>query len=120
MRNSRHSKLSQWTMLLPLAIAAAVLGCDRTGSAGTSHTARRHEVTIEGFRFQPAELRVNAGDTVAFINRDFVPHTATSGDAWDTGKLEANASGFVVARSQGEQSYTCTYHSNMQGKLAVE
>src|SRR2546423_277336 len=39
--------------------------------------------------FHPAVLTVAAGDTVVWVNRDIVPHTATAtgGTKWDTGQL---------------------------------
>lgn len=88
-------------------------------SARAKHRPRRHQVEIRGFAYRPAELQVTAGDTIVWINRDIVPHNAAAGKAWDTGKIEANASGLVVARGKGEQTYSCTYHPNMQAKLVV-
>ena len=38
---------------------------------------RRHVVEIRGMAFHPAVLEIHRGDTVVWVNRDFVPHTAT-------------------------------------------
>lgn len=78
-----------------------------------------HEVDIRGFTFSPARLEVAAGDTVVWINHDVVPHTATSGDAWDTGTLAAGASRRLVLDRVGEHPYDCTFHPNMKGILVV-
>ena len=44
-----------------------------------------HTVTIEGMRFQPEVLTVAPGDTIVWVNKDLVPHTATS----ETGRFDS-------------------------------
>ena len=57
--------------MLPMPVASlAAVAVDATPQV--------HTVLIEGMRFQPKGLTVAAGDTVVWINRDMVPHTATS------------------------------------------
>jgi len=83
--------------------------------------ARRHEVEIRAFQFKPQELRVAPGDTIVFVNRDPVPHTATASNrSWDTGELAPATSKALVVRELGELSYTCLYHLNMKAKLVVK
>jgi len=64
---------------------------------------------------------VAVGDTVVWINRDIVPHTATGHgrSRWDTGQLTQGQEGRYVARRAGETSYACTLHPTMHGKLIV-
>jgi plastocyanin len=81
---------------------------------------RVHTVLIEGMRFQPAGLTVAAGDTVVWINRDMVPHTATSASGrFDSGEIAAGKSWRHVVSSTGEFSYLCTYHPLMKAVLRV-
>jgi plastocyanin len=82
---------------------------------------RRHLVEIRGFAFQPAVLQVARGDTVVWINRDIVPHTATpTGKAqWDTGTLTQGQEGRHILRRRGSFSYVCTLHPTMKGTLIV-
>ena len=102
-------------LVLPLALA----GCGVV-PAQTSQAARRHVVEMKAFGFEPAQLQVQAGDTVEFVNRDAVPHTATATDqAWNTGQIEAGASGMWIVAGVGEQSYYCIFHPTMKGKLEV-
>ena len=55
--------------------------------------AQRHVVAMRDFEFEPAQLVVAPGDTVVWINRDVVPHTATgSNEPWDSGTLQEAAS----------------------------
>ena len=37
-----------------------------------------HTVTIDATSYQPARLAVHAGDTVVWVNKDLIPHTATA------------------------------------------
>jgi plastocyanin len=83
--------------------------------------ARRHVVEIRGLTFHPAVLEVAPGDTVVWINRDFVPHTATAtgGVSWDTGTLTQGQEGRYVPRRKGASSYICALHPTMKGTLIV-
>lgn len=109
----------RWTALALL--AGVVTACD----VAKEH----HEVMMESLTFSPARLTVSAGDTVTWINRDLVPHTATSlrggGGAapgradFDSNALIAGASFSVVLTEPGEYAYTCAYHPMMNGVVVV-
>jgi plastocyanin len=100
--------LTQFVMLLAWALLPAA-------------TPRTHRVEISGFLFRPAEVHVQPGDTIVFINRDVVAHTATSASAsWDTGALEKDAARKIVLRTRGAHSYICAYHPSMKGRVLVD
>lgn len=82
----------------------------------------RHVVEIRGMAFHPAVLTVSRGDTVVWINRDIVPHTATAAGrpTWDTGQLQRGQDGRYVPDRGGEVLYVCTLHPTMQGKLIIQ
>jgi plastocyanin len=86
-----------------------------------SVTPRRHVVEIQGMAFKPGVLEVNRGDTVAWVNRDMVPHTATAigKPAWSTRTLLQDQSGELVATDSGTIPYFCELHPVMTGKLIV-
>jgi plastocyanin len=71
--------------------------------------------------FRPEVLEVWRGDTVVWINRDIVPHTATASQkpGWNTGPLAQGQSGQYVASHRAENSYFCELHPTMRGKLIV-
>jgi len=82
-----------------------------------------HTVEIQGMAFRPETLTVHAGDTVVWVNKDMVPHTATSssGNAvWDTGNLAQGADGRYVAREPGTADYICTLHPLMHATLVIK
>lgn len=100
-------------LVLPLAILVA---------AGGGPAPRVHSVEIRGMAYHPAELSVAPGDTIVWINRDIVPHTATGqGTApWDTGHLVSGASGRYVPRRVGTLAYICALHPTMRATLIVK
>jgi len=71
--------------------------------------------------FHPASLNVSVGDTVVWINRDIVPHTATGSGRrkWDSGQLQLGDSGRYVPRRAGRVPYACTLHPTMKGLLII-
>ena len=79
---------------------------------------RRHVVEIRSFRFEPGRLAAAPGDTVVWINRDMVPHTATADDrGWDSGELASGASWSRVVPAGGLGEYLCSYHPTMTGAV---
>jgi len=109
-------------------VVAVVLGmgfvgtaCVESAAAGVAHESaahRVHVVTIKGMQFDPAELVVERGSEVVWVNEDLVPHTATAG-AFDSGSIPAGASWTHVATRAGDYPYVCAFHPTMKGRLIV-
>ena len=81
--------------------------------------------------YDPAELTVKVGDTIAVENKDTTPHTVTNGkDAtdpnmgklFDTSIINAGDSADVVTADlkPGEYPYFCSVHPYMTGSLTVQ
>lgn len=82
---------------------------------------QRHVVEMRNFGFEPAHLVAAPGDTVVWINRDIVPHTATeSNEQWDSDTLQEDESWYLVVREVGDRAYYCRFHPTMKGTLLVE
>jgi plastocyanin len=82
---------------------------------------KTHTVTIEGMRFQPEMLTLERGDTIVWINKDLVPHTATSkAGNFDSKLIEADNSWKYTVRKKGDFAYICTFHPTMKAMLQVE
>jgi plastocyanin len=76
-------------------------------------------VTIDGASFSPADLTVKAGDTIVWVNKDLLAHTATAkSGAFDSKVIEPGKSWSFVAKAAGAFPYTCTFHP-MNGTLTV-
>jgi plastocyanin len=77
-------------------------------------------IDVKDLAFAPAEVTAHIGDTIEWMNDDFVAHTATARDGqWDV-KLPLHASGRTVIRSAGKVEYYCRYHPNMKAVITVE
>ena len=81
------------------------------------------EVTVDiaDFAYKPGNLTIAAGATVAWVNRDSAPHTATDRDeTWDTGRLGKDEAKSISFDSPGQYRYYCVYHPNMKALLTVQ
>ena len=95
---------------------AALLAAGAAQAAGRSHTVR-----IEGMKFVPERLEVAAGDTVTWVNKDFLPHTVTAQkQRIESGEVAANKSWTYKAGKKGEIDYICRLHPVMHGTLVVK
>ena len=90
-------------------------------TAGERSKPKTHTVTMENMRFQPESLTVARGDTVVWVNKDLVPHTATSkAGKFDSKIIQAEKSWRFTARTKGEFAYICTFHPTMTAMLRVK
>lgn len=104
-----------WRILWAAPVLAGCAGEDAAAPA------RTHTVEIREMAFHPAELQVRPGDTIVWINRDFVPHTATAPDsAWTSPPLARDERWQRVARAPGAGTYICAFHPVMEARLVVE
>ena len=96
-----------------LGLSAATVAVALPAFAATDHA-----VAIQGMKFNPADLRVTAGDTVTFTNMDSAPHTGSAKDAsFDTGRLAKGQSATVKIAAAGEIPFFCKVHPNMKGMI---
>ena len=95
-------------------LVAAMLSLPAAGWPAT------HEVAIEGMKFVPAQLTVKQGDTVVWVNKDLVPHTATAKGVFDSRTIDAGKRWSWKATSKGQHGYVCVYHPGMAGQLVVQ
>ena len=103
-------------LAMPLFVFLLLPMTSMTGAANAAP--RVHTVLIEGMRFQPEGLTVAPGDRVVWLNRDMVPHTATSASArFDSNEIAPGKSWTYTVRATGEFGYICTYHPLMKAIL---
>jgi plastocyanin len=78
-------------------------------------------VVIDNLDFSPAAVTIHVGDTVTWINRDIVEHTATarSGEFDVVTPLGKAAHWRWRASKLGEFAYLCRLHPNMTGVIRV-
>lgn len=81
--------------------------------------AKTDTVEIKGMVFNPAEITVNKGDTILFINNDIVDHDVTEiNKAWTSGTLHPGDSWSRVFTEPAD--YFCSLHLVMKGKVLIK
>jgi len=77
-------------------------------------------VAISNFQFRPATLKIVAGQTVRFVNRDGEAHTVTATDrSFDSGGLDSGDSWTHRFTRPGRYAYICALHPFMRGTIIV-
>ena len=76
------------------------------------------QVTIRDLKFLPDRIEARVGDTVEWINKDILAHTATAEGRWDI-VIPPNGSGRAVLKKAGEVAYYCRFHPNMTARITI-
>jgi plastocyanin len=93
------------------------------GDAKQAPEASPNQIVIDNFAFRPSTLTVKAGTKVTWVNRDDVPHTATSSvkpRAFDSGTLDTDDKFSHVFAKPGTYDYFCALHPRMTGRVVVK
>jgi plastocyanin len=75
---------------------------------------------MENLEIAPAEASAKVGDTIEWINKDVLAHTATARNGDFDVNLLAKKSATFVVKKPGTVEYYCRYHPNMKATLRVE
>lgn len=80
------------------------------------------EIDIEGYVFNPYELKIKTGTTVIWYNRDSAGHTVTSetGSELDSGLFFNGETFSHKFNTPGTYNYFCKPHPQMTGVIIVE
>jgi plastocyanin len=90
------------------------IACARAGVSGEVV-----QVKINDLAFSPAEITIKPGDTIEWVNADFIDHTATeTGGAWDI-LIGAGKSARLQFNTPGTSKYYCRFHPDMTGVIHV-
>jgi plastocyanin len=78
------------------------------------------QVKISDLAFSPVDITVKVGDTIEWVNNDFVDHTATAtkGGNWDI-MIVAGQSAQQQMTNTGTIKYFCRFHPDMTGTIYV-
>ena len=77
------------------------------------------QVTIDKLEFAPAEVNAKVGDTIEWVNKDELVHTATATNNDWAVNIAAHQSGSVVLKKPGAVDYFCKFHPNMKGRVVI-
>jgi plastocyanin len=87
--------------------------------AATHARAEVIQIRMEKLGFIPAQVTAHVGDTIEWVNADFIAHTATARDgAWDV-LIPVSATRSVTLKAAGQVDYYCKFHPNMTGQISV-
>jgi plastocyanin len=80
------------------------------------------EINMQNTSFNPAQVTITKGTTVRWINKDAIPHTATSDQPlFDSGNIPSNATYEFKFDTTGTFNYHCNYHlPYMTGQIVVQ
>jgi plastocyanin len=102
-------------------VALSLLICSAFAAPTKHRKPKTHTVVMEAMVFRPAALTVTSGDTIVWVNKDIVEHTATSAAAgFDSTMIRPGKSWKHTVRNKGNFTVLCTYHPAMTGMLRVK
>jgi plastocyanin len=77
------------------------------------------QVVIDKLVFAPATITAKVGDTIEWINKDAIVHTATVKGAWEV-MIPAKTTVSQHLDKPEAVDFYCRFHPNMTGRLKVE
>jgi plastocyanin len=96
-----------------------VLGALLLALAAGSARAEVIQIKMEKLAFVPQQVSAHVGDTIEWVNADFVAHTATARNGtWDV-MIPPKATERVILKADGTVDYYCKFHPNMTGRVTV-
>jgi plastocyanin len=94
-------------------IAALMLGVSVSAQAATI------QISMENLEIMPAQVSAKVGDTIEWINKDVLAHTATARNGDFDVMLPPKKTGTLVVTKVGTIEYYCRFHPNMKASLTV-
>ena len=99
-----------------LVVATTVALFSASTSAAMAEVVR---VDVNKVVFSPALVSAHVGDTIEWVNADFMAHTAAAKDQqWEV-MLEPGKAGRIQLKKVGTIDYFCRFHPNMTGSILV-
>ncbi len=94
-------------------VAALTLGMPVSALAATI------QISMENLVIAPAEATAKVGDTIEWINKDVLAHTATARNGDFDVTLPPKKTVTLVLKKAGAIDYYCRFHPNMKAILTV-
>jgi plastocyanin len=117
--------VTKFSLIGPALAACALLaGCGAGDyatkpAAATSAETAVKIVEMTDSTFAPSTVHVKVGETVSFVDRDEIAHTATAEKIFDSGTLREGQRFALKATKPGTISYICSFHPGMTGTIDV-
>jgi plastocyanin len=98
--------------MIPIALAL-MLGASVPAQAATI------QISMENLEIAPGDVSAKVGDTIEWINKDVLAHTATARNGDFDVMLPPKKTGSFVLKKAGTVEYYCRFHPNMKATLNV-
>lgn len=98
----------------------ALLSALMLAAASVPARAATVQISMQNLEISPAAASAKVGDTIEWINKDALVHTATARNGDFDVVLPPNKTGSVVLKKAGTVDYYCRYHPNMKATLKIE
>jgi plastocyanin len=93
--------------------------CIAFGLLSVPARAETIQVVIDKLVFAPIDVNAKVGDTVEWVNKDALAHTATAtNNDWNV-MIAPKQTGKLVLKKAGTVEYFCKFHPNMKGRVIV-
>jgi plastocyanin len=76
------------------------------------------QVTVDHLAYGPTDIKARVGDTITWVNKDILAHTATVKGVFDV-MVMPGKTGTLTLNKAGEFDYICRFHPNMKGHISV-
>lgn len=80
---------------------------------------RQHVITMANMSYGRIPSGIKVGDTIVWVNRDNVPHTATARNRSFNVNIPQGRRASMTVRQPGNIAFYCIYHPQMRGQLTV-
>jgi plastocyanin len=83
--------------------------------------AKKNQIVIKDFHFDPQTITVKSGEKLTWINRDEEPHTVVSVEKQfkKSSALDTDQEFTITAGAPGTYTYFCSVHPKMTGTIIV-
>src|SRR5689334_11667919 len=78
------------------------------------------QIVIENMAITPAEVSAKVGDTIEWVNKDVLAHTATARNGDFDVMQPPKKTVTSVVNKAGTIDYYCRFHPNMKATLKIE
>jgi len=78
------------------------------------------QIVMENMVISPAEVSVKVGDTIEWVNKDVLAHTATAKNGDFDVMMPPKQTATYVLKKAGAVDYYCRFHPNMKATLRIE
>jgi plastocyanin len=89
------------------------------GATAVPAQAATIQIVMENLVFSPAAAAAKVGDTIEWVNKDILAHTATARNGDFDVTIPPKQTVKLVLKKAGDVDYYCRFHPNMKAALKV-